>query len=90
MEGGKFAFGPNGSTMKQFGFKLDEVLKYANWDTQYAAIIRADISTSVLKNLSVTFGQIDASIFRSGVVTAQGQKALDALNKTVISIKQAF
>ena len=90
MKTGKLAFGPNGSTMKQFGFKLDEVLKYANWDTQYAAIVRIDVRTSTLKNLHVSFGQIDANIFKSGVVTAEGQKALDAMNKAIISIKHAF
>jgi RHS repeat-associated protein len=90
INGGRFAFGPNGTTMKQFGFKLDETLKYANWSTDYAAIIRADIPRSALKDLSVSFGQIDAYIFRNGVVTVEGQRALDALNRAVISIKHAY
>ncbi|WP_255593505.1 RHS repeat-associated core domain-containing protein [Acidovorax sp. sic0104] len=90
INGGRFAFGPNGATMKQFGFKLDETLKYANWSTDYAAIIRADIPRSALKDLSVSFGQIDAYIFRNGVVTVEGQRALDALNRAVITIKHAY
>ncbi|MFN4120702.1 RHS repeat-associated core domain-containing protein [Acidovorax sp.] len=90
MNNGRFAFGPNGSTMKQFGFKLDETLKYANWDTQYAAIIQVNLPTNALKNFNVTFGQIDASIFRSGVLTVEGQRGLDMLNKAFISITHAY
>jgi hypothetical protein len=86
--GGAFQFGPNGSTMKQFGFNADEVLKYANWNPDYGAIMKIRVDSKALSNFDVSFGQIDPSIFRSGVVTVQGQGQLKKLNSSVKSIEQ--
>jgi|GEM_PF-547425 len=90
MQEGKFLFPPNGSEMKQFGFSLDEVLKFSNFQTDYAAILRVDIPTKSLSKFNVSQGQIDPFIFRSGVVTVEGQGALNAFNGAIRSISHAF
>ncbi|MTV40551.1 RHS repeat-associated core domain-containing protein [Duganella radicis] len=86
----KFSFGPNGSEMKQFGFSLDEVVKFADFASDYAAVIKIEVKTSVLSNFSVTLGKIDPFIFKSGVVTVNGQAGINILNKAVKSIEHAF
>ncbi|WP_271103098.1 RHS repeat-associated core domain-containing protein [Pseudomonas tohonis] len=90
MNGKRFSFPPNGSEMKQFGFDLDEVLVFADFQTDYAAILRVDVSTSVLGKLSVSQGKIDPFIFRSGVLTLEGTEALKVFNSSIRSVEHAF
>ncbi|WHI53284.1 pre-toxin TG domain-containing protein [Microbulbifer sp. MLAF003] len=71
---GKFEFGPNGSEMKQFGMSFDEVLKYANTNPEYAAILRVTVQKNSLKQFHFSKGKIDPFIFKGGVVTVNGQK----------------
>ncbi|WP_275444447.1 RHS repeat-associated core domain-containing protein [Delftia tsuruhatensis] len=86
----QFSFPPNGSEMKQFGFQFDEVLKFSNFQSDYAAIIRVDIPTNILGNFNITHGQIDPFIFRSGVLTIQGIDDLNKLNQSLRSINHAY
>ena len=90
MKTGKFAFPPNGAEMKQFGFKIDEVLKFADFQPDYAAILRVNVPTRSLSQFSVTHGQIDAFIFKSGVVTVEGQNAMNSFNSVMQSVYHAF
>jgi RHS repeat-associated protein len=86
----QFSFPPNGSEMKQFGFQLDEVLKFSNFQSDYAAIIRAEIPANTLGNFNITHGQIDPFIFRSGVLTIQGGDDLNRFNQILKSINHAY
>jgi len=85
-----FAFGPNGSTMKQFGFSLDEVVNFANFSSDYAAVLKVDIPKAALKGMNVTKGQIDPFIFKSGVLTIEGPGAMRSFNDVVRSVEHAF
>ncbi|MEN9867129.1 MAG: hypothetical protein RL748_2719, partial [Pseudomonadota bacterium] len=89
MASGKLSFAAGAAEMKQFGYKLDEVLKFANTSSEYAAIIRIQVDSKVLKHLHLS-NTIDPWIFKSGVVTAVGDDALRVLNNAIISVKQAF
>jgi hypothetical protein len=73
---------------KQFGLSFDETLRFADTDTQYAAIIKVQIPQSTLDNLSSH--PVDTFIFKSGTATAEGQGQLKLLNSTAIVIEHAF
>jgi hypothetical protein len=89
MNSGQFSFGPAGSEMKQFGFNMNEVLNYSNFASDYAAIVRAEIPTSLLGNFNVS-NSIDPFIFRSGVLTINGQSGLNFLNSVVTNLGHAY
>ncbi|MFJ4291930.1 filamentous hemagglutinin N-terminal domain-containing protein [Cupriavidus sp. NPDC089707] len=89
MKSGQFTFGPAGSEMKQFGFNLNEVLTYANFSADYAAIVKATIPNNALYNFSVS-KNIDPFIFKSGVLTVNGKKGLDLFNSVVKSVDHAY
>jgi len=86
----KFSFGPTGSEMKQFGLNVDEVLKFSNFSSDYAAIVSVDVPTNMLQKLGFSRGQIDPYIFREGVVTVQGAENLKLLNEVGQNIQHAF
>ncbi|KWX81034.1 hypothetical protein AMQ84_01365 [Paenibacillus riograndensis] len=90
MKTGTFEIG-DGMQTKQFGLKLEEVLKYANqpYNTEYAAIIKVSIGKDALKNLAQYSTSIDSSIFKSGVFTIQFDK-LEEFNKLIKAIEQAL
>ena len=69
---------------------MEEVLKFTDFATDYAAIIRVDIPTIALKNFNVTRGQIDPFIFKSGVLTIDGQGSLNMMNRMVKSVIHAY
>lgn len=89
MNSGQFSFGPAGSEMKQFGFNMNEVLNYSNFASDYAAIVRAEIPTSLLGNFNVS-NSIDPFIFRSGVLTINGQSGLNFFNSVVTNLGHAY
>ncbi|NML32389.1 hypothetical protein HHL14_16295 [Paraburkholderia sp. G-4-1-8] len=89
MNSGQFSFGPAGSEMKQFGFNVNEVLNFSNFAPHYAAIVRADIPTSLLGNFNVS-NSIDPFIFRSGVLTVNGQSGLNLFNSAVTNVGHAY
>ena len=89
MKSGQFSFGPAGSEMKQFGFNLNEVLNYSNFAPDYAAIVSADVPTSLLGSFNIS-NSIDPFIFRGGVLTVNGQSGLDLLNSIVKNISHAY
>lgn len=76
--------------MKQFGFNLDETLRFADFIPDYGAIIKGDVPINVLDKLNVTNGQIDAAIFKNGVLTIENQAELDLLNSSITNIEQAY
>lgn len=88
MKFGQFSFGPAGSEMKQFGFNLNEVLTFANFETDYAAIVKAEIPTNFLGSFNVSNG-IDPFIFKSGVLTVN-KSGLDLFNSIVTNIGHAY
>ncbi|WP_321818800.1 MULTISPECIES: DUF637 domain-containing protein, partial [unclassified Paraburkholderia] len=89
MSSGQFSFVLGNNEMKQFGFNLNEVLTYANFESDYAAIVSADIPTSVLGNFSFS-NTIDPFIFKSGVLSVERKPALSLLNSVVTNIKHAY
>ncbi|WP_088502574.1 beta strand repeat-containing protein [Burkholderia ubonensis] len=89
MKTGQFSFGPAGSEMKQFAFKLDEAINYANFQSDYAAIVRAEIPTSLLGSFSVS-NAIDPFIFKSGVLTVSGDYGMKLFNSVVKRIGHAY
>lgn len=76
--------------MKQFCFDLDETLKYTDSFSDYGAIIKVDVPTGILNDLNITYGQIDAFIFRSGVLTIENKLELRLLNSSVKNIEHAY
>lgn len=89
MNSGQFSLGPAGSEMKQFGFNLNEVLNYANFQPDYAAIVSADVPTSLLGNFNVS-NAIDPFIFKNGVLTVNGQSGLNLFNSIVKNVVHAY
>jgi hypothetical protein len=88
---GGFRAAPGGGSLaaKQFGLGLEETLQFANKVPDAAAIIRADIPVSTLRQLEFSRA-IDPFIFRSGVVTAQPGAQQQLLNQTIIILEHAF
>ncbi|WP_354681921.1 filamentous hemagglutinin N-terminal domain-containing protein [Cupriavidus necator] len=89
MKSGQFNFGPAGSEMKQFGFNLNEVLTYANFSTDYAALVKVTIPSNAIYNFGVS-KNIDPFIFRSGVLTVNGKRGLDLFNSVVKNVDHAY
>jgi filamentous hemagglutinin len=89
MNSGQFSFGPAGSEMKQFGFNLNEVLNYANFQPDYAAIVSAQVPTRLLGNFNVS-NAIDPFIFKNGVLTVNGQSGLNLFNSIVKNVGHAY
>lgn len=52
--------------------------------------MKSDVPVSVLEKLNVTYGQIDAAIFKNGVLTIENQAELDLLISSVTNIGQAY
>ncbi|ALU64322.1 hypothetical protein DA70_11540 [Pandoraea pnomenusa] len=89
MNSRQFSFGPTGSEMKQFGFNLNEVLRYANFQSDYAAIISAEVPTSVLGRFNIS-NSVDPFIFKNGVLTINGQSGLNLFNSALKNVGHAF
>lgn len=75
--------------MKQFGFNLNEVLRYANFQSDYAAIISAEVPTSVLGRFNIS-NSVDPFIFKNGVLTINGQSGLNLFNSALKNVGHAF
>jgi filamentous hemagglutinin len=89
MSTGQFSFAPGAGEMKQFGFNLNEVMNYANTAPNYAAIVQANIPTSLVGTFRVS-NSIDPFIFRSGVLTVEKQQLMDLFNSAVKNIGHAY
>jgi hypothetical protein len=89
MSTGQFSFAPGAGEMKQFGFNLNEVMNYANTAPNYAAIVQAEIPTSLLGTFGVS-NSIDPFIFRSGVLTVEKEQQLNLFNSVVKNVSHAY
>jgi len=79
---------PGSLDAKQFGFDLDEVLRFADWDLGAAAILEVRIPTNILNSIG-DFTPVDRFIFRSGTVTIHGRD-LARFNESILSIIHAY
>ncbi|MCB1032595.1 MAG: hypothetical protein KDD47_02025, partial [Acidobacteria bacterium] len=78
----RFRTAPNSLNAKQFGLSLDEVLALSDYLPDAAAIVRVRVPRRVLDALDRT--PVDASILRSGSVTAHAGSQLDLLNDSIV------
>jgi hypothetical protein len=77
--------------MKQFGFDFEETLAFADTNSNYAAIVAADVPTSSLAAIDgLDISQtIDPWFFKSGVLTVH-EDQLATFNDIVTVIRQAL
>ncbi|MEO1086327.1 MAG: polymorphic toxin-type HINT domain-containing protein [Acidobacteriota bacterium] len=87
--GFRSAPGSEGLIGKQFGLKLEEVLKFSDHFPEVAAVVKVRIPKSTFDQLDFS-RSIDPFIFRNGVITAQPGRQLDLLNDTIEQLDQAF
>ncbi|WP_258180006.1 beta strand repeat-containing protein [Burkholderia multivorans] len=89
MNTGKFSFVSGANEMKQFSFSLNEAATYANTATEYAAIMKVDVPSSVIGKFGISYS-IDPFIFKNGVVSVEGVEQLQLLNSVAKNIGHAF
>jgi filamentous hemagglutinin len=63
-----FQAGGNSMSARQFGFTMEEALKFADADPSKVAILKATVPESILPKLDFS-KTIDPFIFKNGVIT---------------------
>ncbi len=89
----RFRISKNSLVGKQFGFSLEETLRFADQEINrhYAAIIRIMIPQWVFEYLKAKDdSHPDRHLFRSGTLTVADGPDLDLLNNSLLSLKQVM
>ncbi|MEJ8302896.1 RHS repeat-associated core domain-containing protein [Saccharibacillus sacchari] len=76
---GKFNLLPTGFSEKQFGYNINEVKKFTDFDTDYAAIIQVKMPRSEFNKIKNSNDSLDPYLFKSGTLSIP-ESELNAFN----------